>query len=175
MPGIKIPLPVVPGLDVAGDIVAVGPGVSGWDVGARVVVDPMNRIEGGLIGETTNGGLAELCRVRAHQLIRIPDGVSYADAAVLPTAYGTALRMMYTNGNIGPGEKVLILGASGGVGVCCVQLAKLAGAEVIAAAGSEEKAERLRAIGADHAINYQEKDFVAEVHAMFGKPAAAQA
>jgi alcohol dehydrogenase len=170
MPGIKIPLPVVPGLDVAGDIVAVGPGVAGWDVGTRVLADPTNRVEGGLIGETTHGGLAELCRVRAHQLIRIPDGVSYEDAAVLPTAYGTAVRMMYTNGNVGPGEKVLILGASGGVGVCCVQLAKLVGAEVIAAAGSDEKAGRLRAIGADHAINYQEEDFVAEVHAMFGKP-----
>jgi alcohol dehydrogenase len=170
MPGIKIPLPVVPGLDVAGDIVAVGPGVAGWDVGTRVLADPTNRVEGGLIGETTHGGLAELCRMRAHQLIRIPDGVSYEDAAVLPTAYGTAVRMMYTNGNVGPGEKVLILGASGGVGVCCVQLAKLVGAEVIAAAGSDEKAGRLRAIGADHAINYQEKDFVAEVHAMFGKP-----
>jgi alcohol dehydrogenase len=170
MPGIRIPLPVVPGLDVAGDIIAVGPGVSGWEIGARVLVDPMNRVEGGLIGETTNGGLAELCRVRAHQLIRIPDGVDYADAAVLPTAYGTALRMMYTNGHVGSGEKVLILGASGGVGVCCVQLAKLAGAEVIAAAGSDEKARRLRAIGADHAINYRDKDFVAEIHAMFGKP-----
>jgi alcohol dehydrogenase len=130
----------------------------------------MNRLEGGLMGETTHGGLAELCRVRAHQLIRIPDGVSYADAAVLPTAYGTAVRMMYTNGHVATGEKVLILGASGGVGVCCVQLAKLAGAEVIAAAGSDEKAERLRAIGADRTINYQEKDFVAEIHAMFGKP-----
>jgi alcohol dehydrogenase len=170
MPGIKIPLPVIPGLDVAGDIIAVGPGVSGWAVGTRVLVDPMNRLEGGLMGETTHGGLAELCRVRAHQLIRIPDGVSYADAAVLPTAYGTAVRMMYTNGHVAAGEKVLILGASGGVGVCCVQLAKLAGAEVIAAAGSDEKAERLRAIGADRTINYQEKDFVAEIHAMFGKP-----
>ena len=62
-------------------------------------------------------GLAELCRARAHQLIRIPDGVSFSDAAALPVAYGTALRMMVTNGQVAKGEKVLILGASGGVGV----------------------------------------------------------
>lgn len=170
MPGIKIPLPAILGLDVAGEIVAIGPGVQGWSVGDRVVVDPINRVEGGLMGETTHGGLAELCRARAHQLIRIPDGVSFVDAAALPCAYGTALRMMYTNGAVARGEKVLILGASGGVGVCCLQLAKLAGAEVIACAGSDEKAARLKALGADHTINYVERDFVKEIYARYGKP-----
>jgi alcohol dehydrogenase len=169
MPGIKVPLPVIPGLDVAGEIVALGPGVSGWATGDRVLADPTNRIEGGLIGETTHGGLAELCRVRAHQLIRIPDGVGFADAAVLPTAYGTAMRMMHTNGHVTKGEKVVVLGASGGVGVCCVQLAKLAGAEIVACAGSDAKTRRLKEIGADHTVNYLEKDFVAEVHALYGK------
>jgi alcohol dehydrogenase len=135
-----------------------------------VLVDPMNRVAGGLIGETTHGGLAEFCAVPEHQLIALPHDVSFDDAAVLPTAYGTALRMMYANGHVASGEKVLVLGASGGVGVCCVQLAKLAGAEVIACAGSDEKAARLRAIGADRTINYTEKDFVTEVHAMYGKP-----
>ncbi|CAN5519496.1 zinc-binding dehydrogenase [soil metagenome] len=170
MPGIKIPLPVIPGLDVAGEIAELGANVEGWAVGDRVLVDPMNRVEGGLIGETLHGGLAEYCRVPVHQLIRLPGNVSFADAAALPTAYGTALRMMYTNGRIQPGEKVLVLGASGGVGVGCVQLAKLAGAEVIACAGSDEKAERLKALGADHTINYNAKDFVAEIHALYGKP-----
>lgn len=170
MPGIKIPLPVIPGLDVSGEIVEVGADVQGWQRGDRVLVDPMNRVAGGLIGETTHGGLAEFCAVPEHQLIALPDNVSFDDAAVLPTAYGTALRMMYTNGRIDNGEKVLVLGASGGVGVCCVQLAKLAGAEVIACAGSDEKAVRLQAIGADRTINYNEKDFVAEVHSMYGKP-----
>jgi NADPH:quinone reductase-like Zn-dependent oxidoreductase len=66
---------------------------------------------------------------------------------------------------------VLILGASGGVGVCCVQLAKLAGATVIAATGSQEQAARLRALGADHIINYAEQDFVQAVYALYGKPA----
>lgn len=170
MPGIKLSLPVVPGLDVAGEIVEIGPGVTGWKPGDRVVVDPINRREGGVVGETVNGGLAEYCRVRAHQLIAIPDNVSFEDAAVLPTAYATAHRMMFTNGHVAAGERVAILGASGGVGVCCVQLAKLAGAEVIAFAGSEEKLTRLRALGADHAIDYTEKDFVAEIHALYGKP-----
>ncbi len=171
MPGIKIAMPAIMGLDTAGEIVAIGHGVDGWALGDRVVVDPINRVEGGLMGETVHGGLAELCRARAHQLIRIPEGVSYLDAAALPCAYGTALRMMYTIGQVKAGEKVLILGASGGVGVCCLQLAKLAGAEVIACAGTDAKGERLRALGADHVINYAEQDFMKEVYTRFGKPA----
>ena len=171
MPGIKIAMPAIMGLDVAGEIVAVGPGVQGCSVGDRVLVDPINRVEGGLMGETVHGGLAELCRARAHQMIRIPEGVGFAEAAALPCAYGTALRMMYTIGQVKTGERVLILGASGGVGVCCVQLAKLAGAEVIACAGTDAKGERLRVLGADHVINYAKQDFVKEVFARFGKPA----
>src|SRR5205085_8111768 len=114
MPGIKIPMPAIMGLDVAGEIAEVGSGVTGWKQGDRVLVDPINRVEGGLMGETVHGGLAELCRARAHQLVKIPEGVSFADAAALPVAYGTALRMMVTNGHVSKGEKVLILGASGG-------------------------------------------------------------
>lgn len=170
MPGIKVPMPAIMGLDVAGEIAEVGPGVTGWKKGDRVLVDPINRVEGGLMGETVHGGLAELCKARAHQLVRIPEGVSFADAAALPVAYGTALRMMVTNGHVAKGEKVLILGASGGVGVCCLQLAKLAGAEVIACAGTDAKAQRLRELGADKTINYIEKDFMKEVFAMYGKP-----
>lgn len=170
MPGIKVPMPAIMGLDVAGEIAEVGPGVIGWRKGDRVLVDPINRVEGGLMGETVHGGLAELCRARAHQLVRIPDGVSFTDAAALPVAYGTALRMMVTNGHVAKDEKVLILGASGGVGVCCLQLAKLAGAEVIACAGTDAKAKRLAELGADRTINYTEKDFVKEVYAMYGKP-----
>ncbi len=159
MPGIRIAMPAIMGLDVAGEIAAIGPGVSGWKLGDRVLGDPINRVEGGLTGETVHGGLAEYCRLRAHQLVRIPDGVSFEQAAALPCAYGTARRMMHTNGHVAAGEKVLILGASGGVGVCCVQLAKAAGATVIAATGSEDKAARLRALGADHTINYAEAGF----------------
>ncbi|MBM3645918.1 MAG: zinc-binding dehydrogenase [Alphaproteobacteria bacterium] len=170
MPGIKVPMPAIMGLDVAGEIAEVGPGVEGWRRGDRVLVDPINRVEGGLMGETVHGGLAELCRARAHQLIRIPDGVSFADAAALPVAYGTALRMMRTNGHVAAGERVLILGASGGVGVCCVQLAKIAGAEVVACGGTDEKCARLAELGADRTINYVREDFVAATQALYGKP-----
>ena len=171
MPGIKVPLPVIMGLDVAGEIASVGPGVVDWKVGDRVLADPINRVEGGLLGETTNGGLAELCRVRAHQLVRLPGTVDFVHAAALPVAYGTALRMMRTIGHVAAGEKVLILGASGGVGVCCVQLAKAAGAEVVACAGTPAKAERLRAMGADHVINYTDEDFMKAAWGLHGKPA----
>ena len=171
MPGIKVPLPAIMGLDCAGDIAEVGPGVEGWSAGDRVLIDPRNRVEGGLMGETIHGGLAELCRARAHQLIRIPDQVSYVDAAALPCAYGSALRMMYTIGGVAKGERVLILGASGGVGVCSIQLAKLAGATVIACAGTTEKLAKLKQLGADYTVNYVERDFVREVYALYGKPA----
>src|SRR5450432_3028703 len=100
MPGIKVPMPCIMGLDVAGEIAGTGAGVTGWKRGDRVLIDPINRVEGGLMGETIHGGLAELCRAKAHQLIKIPDGVSFADAAALPVAYGTALRMMRTNGHV---------------------------------------------------------------------------
>ena len=99
----------------------------------RVELDDDCRGEhGGLIGEMSHGGLAELCRVPAHHLVALPQDISYEDAACLPVAYATALRMMYTIGRVKAGDKVLILGASGGVGSCCVQLAKLAGCTVIA-------------------------------------------
>lgn len=171
MPGIKVPMPAIMGLDVAGAIVEIGAGVKGWSVGDRILIDPINRVEGGLMGETIHGGLAEFCRARAHQLVRIPEGVAYRDAAALPVAYGTALRMMFANGRVGEGEKVLILGASGGVGVCCLQLAKMVGAEVMACAGSDAKAEKLRQLGADHVVNYVERDFVQAVYEHYGKPA----
>ncbi len=171
MPGIRIPMPAIMGLDVAGEIAALGANVAGWKVGDRVLGDPINRLEGGLTGETVHGGLAEYCRLKAHQLVAIPEGIGFEAAAALPCAYGTARRMMFTNGRVTAGEKVLILGASGGVGVCCVQLAKLAGATAIAATGSHEKTARLRAVGADHIVNYAEEDFVQAIYALYGKPA----
>ena len=170
MPGIKLGLPVIPGLDVAGEVAEIGPKVDGWNVGDRVLVDPINRVEGGLQGETVDGGLAELCRVRAHQLIPIPEGVSFAQAASLPVAYGTAHRMMFFNGNVKAGEKMLVLGASGGVGTCCVLLGKKMGMEVISCAGSQDKLDRLKELGSDHVLNYNEVDFRKEINEMYGKP-----
>ena len=171
MPGIKVPMPCIMGIDFAGVITALGPDVSGWAVGDRVMIDPVDRVGGGgLIGEVRHGGLAEYCAVPAHNLVRLPDNVSYEAAACLPVAYGTALRMMVTIGQVKAGERVLILGASGGVGTCCVQLAKLAGAEVIVCASSREKLERLKQLGADHTIDYANEDFVKWVYGKYGKP-----
>ncbi|MFT5391641.1 MAG: alcohol dehydrogenase [Gammaproteobacteria bacterium] len=170
MPGIKLNLPVIPGLDIAGEIAELGTEVTGWSVGERVLIDPVNRVEGGLMGETVHGGLAEYCRVPAHQLVRMPDAVSFEDAASLPVAYGTAHRMMHTIGKISAGEKVLVLGASGGVGTCCVLLAKMAGAEVIACASTEQKLARLKELGADHGINYSTENYTKWVHEQYGKP-----
>ena len=172
MPGIKIEFPLITGSDVAGEIQAVGANVERWTVGDRVLVDPI-RLEDnrpGMIGETSPGGRAQLLAVHASQLIRMPDNVSFEAAASLPLAYGTAFRMMVTRGSVQAGEKVLVLGASGGVGTGCVLLAKRAGCEVIACTSANEKLERLRAIGADHVINYGKHDFRKEIYRICGKP-----
>jgi alcohol dehydrogenase len=157
MPGIKVPLPVIIGLDMAGEIAEVGAGVGNWKPGRRVLVNPLNKRKG-LTGEMLDGGMAEYCLVAADQLVAMPDGVSFTDAAALPVAYGTAHRMLVTHKTVEPGKRVLVLGASGGVGTGCVILAKLLGAEVIACASSAEKLARLKTLGADHAVNYRDTD-----------------
>lgn len=172
MPGIKVPMPIIMGLDFAGEIVELGEGVEGgWKVGDRVMIDPSDRKTfGGVLGEMRHGGLAEYCAVPDHHLVPLPDDVSYEVAAALPVAYGTAWRMMNTIGKIRADDRVLILGASGGVGTCCVQLAKMAGAEVIAAASTPEKLARLKDLGADHLLDYKQDDFMKWVFTQFGKP-----
>jgi alcohol dehydrogenase len=170
MPGIKIPMPLIMGIDLSGEIESIGAGVKDWAVGDRVVVDPEDRESFRLVGEMLNGGLAQFCVVPASLLVRLPDEVSFAEAAALPVAYSTAYHMIVTRGNIQAGETVLILGASGGVGSCCVQLAKLAGAHVIVAASSQEKLDRLFGIGADRGINYATEKFQDQVIALYGKP-----
>jgi len=170
MPGIKVPLPVIIGLDLAGEIAHVGGGVEGWKPGDRVLVNPVNKKKG-LMGEMLDGGMAEYCLVAADQLVAMPDGVSFAEAASLPVAYGTAHRMLITHKTIKAGDRVLILGASGGVGTGCVILAKLLGAEVIACASSEEKMARLKELGADHTIDYTKVDFSKWAVEKYGKPA----
>src|SRR5262245_34233542 len=128
MPGIKVPMPCIMGIDFAGDIAALGPGVNDWEVGDRVLIDPVDRVGGGgLLGEVRPGGLAEFCAVPTHHLVRLPPSISYEAAACLPVAYGTALRMMVTIGQVKAGEEGLILGASGGVGTCGGPLAKFEG------------------------------------------------
>ena len=169
MPGIKVPLPVIIGLDIAGEIAEVGPGVSGWKTGDRVLVNPLNRKKG-LMGEMLDGGMAEYCLVGADQLIAMPSGVTFEEAASLPVAYGTAHRMLVTHQTVKAGERVLVLGASGGVGTGCVILAKLLGAEVIACASSAEKLDRLKALGADEVVNYRDTDWSKWAIEKYGKP-----
>jgi len=174
MPGIKVPLPIVIGSDIAGEIAELGPGVNGWAAGDRVLVDPLPVADEGapkgMIGEMYDGGRAEYCLAWAPQLVKLPDDVNFETAASLPLAYATAHRMMVTIGQVKAGETVVVLGASGGVGTACVLLAKLAGARVIACAGSADKAERLKALGADHVVNYREQKVMDAVHALVGKP-----
>src|SRR3954470_6167206 len=167
MPDLPTQMPRIPGGDIAGTVREVGQGVSPDWVGKRVVLCPRFP-GGGVLGEHGNGGLAEYISVDARQLIDIPDGVSFKDAAALPIAYGTSHRMLFTRGALMKGEKILILGASGGVGVSCLQFAKMVGAEVFAITSSEEKAKKLKAIGADHAI-VSTGDFSKEVWAATGK------
>ena len=170
IPGLKTPLPMIPGADIAGQIVELGDSVdrSRWRVGNRVTVIPNQPT--GMMGETKRGGCSELVAVEQDYLLPIPDAVSFVEAACLPVAYGTALRMIETRGQLQRGDKVLILGASGGVGTCCVQLAKSIGCEVIACASSDWKLARLKELGADHTINTSTQNYVVEIYRMYGKP-----
>jgi alcohol dehydrogenase len=172
MPGIKIPLPIIIGSDVAGEVVAWGDGVEGWHVGDRVLIDPLPSAENGgkMIGEGFDGGRAEYCLAHDSQLIPIPEDVDHTVAASIPLAYATAHRMMDTRGQVSHDDTVLVLGASGGVGTACVLLAKLVGARVIACASSDAKLARLTDLGADHVINYVEQDMRKAVWELVDKP-----
>lgn len=169
MPGIKVPLPVVIGLDMAGEIAEIGAGVTGWKVGDRVLVNPVNKKKG-LLGEMMDGGMAEYCLVAADQLIAMPAGVSFEQAASLPVAYGTAHRMLITHDTVKAGERVIVLGASGGVGTGCVILAKHLGAHVIACASSDAKLRKLKEMGADEVIDYNKTDWSKWAVEKYGKP-----
>jgi alcohol dehydrogenase len=169
MPGIKVPLPVIIGLDMAGEIAEVGGGVSGWKPGDRVLVNPVNKKKG-LMGEMLDGGMAEYCLVAADQLVRMPEGVSFEQAASLPVAYGTAHRMLITHNTVKEGDRVIVLGASGGVGTGCVLLAKMLGAQVIACASSESKLQALKDMGADEVVDYTKVDWSKWAVEKYGKP-----
>jgi alcohol dehydrogenase len=167
MPGFPVPLPFISGGDIAGEITAVGPRVSGWNVGDRVALHPVTHE--GMMGEEIPGGMAEYVRVPTENLIRLAPGLDFATAAAVPIAYGTAIRMLFGIGKIESSDLVLVLGASGGVGIACVQIAKMLGARVIAAAGSEEKCKKLRETGADYTIDYSKQDFSREAWTLSGK------
>jgi alcohol dehydrogenase len=168
MPGLPVTMPRIPGGDIAGVVQSVGPGVGREWVGRRVLIDPHIK-PGGALGEHANGGLCERIAVEAENLIHMPDAVSFEQAAALPIAYGTAHRMLITRGRLQAGELVLILGASGGVGTGCVQIAKNLKARVIACASSAGKLRRLAELGADYLIDYTQEDFSRKAWEISGK------
>jgi len=168
MPGLPVTMPRIPGGDISGVVHSVGVGVAREWVGRRVLIDPHIK-PGGALGEHANGGLCERIAIEAENLIRMPDAVTFEQAAALPIAYGTAHRMLITRGKLQAGELVLILGASGGVGTGCVQIAKNLKARVIACASSADKLRRLKELGADHVIDYTKDDFSKKAWEISGK------
>lgn len=181
LPGVKIPLPRVPGADAAGVIVEPA---AGFKKGDRVLVDPGKccwRCEfcGGdnnsmcpeysIIGEHEDGCYAERVAIPATNVIALPDSIDFETAAAAPLVYLTAYRMLMTRARVRAGEDVLVLGAGAGVGTACLQIAKLAGARVIATARGDEKCAKLAALGADHVIDYAKEDFSKAVRRLTDK------
>ncbi len=167
---LKVPFPMAPCGDFAGEIIERGDAVDPrWQVGQRVSGYPI--LPGkGMMGEVTMGAACEVVAIPQQNLVTLPDGLSFEHAAALPVAYGTAYRMMTMRGQVKAGERVLILGATGGVGVACLQLAKAVGAEVTACGGGVWKGEKLREIGADHVIDTSKDDFLSAARDLVGKP-----
>jgi alcohol dehydrogenase len=171
LPGLPCPLPMTPCADGAGEIVDCGESVdrTRWPIGTRVSILPI--WPGlGVVGETLPGLAAEFCAVPETALLPLPDALSFVDAACLPTAYGTAHHMLFNQARIARGERILILGAGGGVGTACIQLARLAGAEIVAVAASDTALPHLDALGAHHIVNSRRQDLLGEVVRLFGKP-----
>lgn len=166
-PGLKLPLPHVGGTDLAGVVAEVAPDVRGVAVGDEVIVNPglnfeadeegNQRIPDGvsIVGETRWGGLAQQCVVPATHVLPKPAGMSWEEAAALPLTAITATQMVKRRARVGPGDKVLIIGAGGGVSVMALQIAKALGAWVVATTGGAEKVEKVRALGADEVIDYK--------------------
>lgn len=168
VPGIKVELPHISGGDVVGELDAVGPGVDADLHGRLFLIDPL--IGHAALGEDRRGGLAEYVVVPAENLIALPKDTTHPEYfASLPIAYGTAHRMLFTRAQLQPGETVLVLGAAGGVGVACVQLAARIGCRVIACSSSTSKLERLRALGAAQVIDTATTDFSAQTWRLTGR------
>lgn len=141
----KPEMPFAPGHEVAGDVTEVGEGVTAFKKGDRV------------IGMTGHGGYADEVVVDVGSLLKMPDNMSYIDGAAFTMTYGTSYYALKQRGELKPGETLLVLGAAGGVGLAAVELGKLMGAKVIAAAGSDEKLELTKKYGAEGLINYSKE------------------
>ena len=150
------PLPFTPGMEVGGVVREVGAGVSHVKPGDRV------------LASVGRGGYAEEVVAEAEIVHRIPDGMDFVTAAGFPVAYSTSHGAFAWRGRLRAGEWVLVLGASGGVGLTAVEIAKAMGATVIAAAGGAEKLAVAKRAGADHLINYTSEDLRDRVKAITG-------
>ena len=137
----------VPGLEIAGEVSEVGSGTSIFKAGDRVCA------------LVAGGGYAEYCTVPEGQCILIPENLSFIEAASLPETYFTVWSNVFDRGRLQPGEKLLVHGGSSGIGVTAIQLAKAWGAAVFVTAGSDEKCEACKKLGADYAINYRKEKF----------------
>ncbi|TAG00972.1 MAG: NADPH:quinone oxidoreductase family protein [Burkholderiales bacterium] len=154
---IKPPTPFVPGAEYAGVVHSVGEGVTHFKVGDRVIAP---------IGQ---GGFAEYAEAPAVRLAPLPPAMSFDEGASFVFTYATTLHALQDVGALKPGETVLILGASGGVGTAAIQLAKLMGAIVIAAASNDEKLALCKSLGADHLVDYTKENWREQVTAIVGK------
>lgn len=178
-----VPLPHISGTEVAGEIVAVGPGVTGWKPGDRVVVDPILHCgqcaacrvgntnmcrHSRVFGVQTPGGYAEYAVAPARQLLALPGKLSYLEAASVAVTGPTAWHMLRRRADLRLGEDVLIIAAGSGIGVLGMQIAALAGARVIATAGSEDKILQARALGADLVVNHSDPSWPDQVRDFTG-------
>lgn len=183
----NIPLPRIPGADAAGVVLECGPGVSEELLGQRVLIDPgyttadtIEVLRGepslspsyGILGESCDGTYRDRLVVPARNCLPIPTSWSFAQAASFPLTALTAWRMCVVRGGLKPGEDVLILGAAAGVGVMCIQIAKLCGCRVIAAASTQEKLDLCASLGADELIPYADVNWVKETRRLTGKRGA---
>lgn len=177
-PGLELDMPHVGGSDIAGRVAQLGAGVTGWSEGDPVVVNPARgcdsceHCEAGeiclcprfhIIGEHVAGGLVERIAVPAANLYRRPDDYPAERAAAAPLVFQTAWRALIGRARLGPGETVLITGASGGVSTAGIQIAKLAGATVFAVTSGPDNIARVANLGADLVIDRLEEDFAKRV------------
>ena len=185
VPGHEFPLPLVPGSEIAGDVDAVGPGVEGVEPGTPTLVAPAvscghcaRCVSGedhlcrgyGILGEHRDGGYAEHVVVPRRNVLPLPRGLSYVEAAATPLVFLTAWHMLVARAKLARGEDVLIHAAGSGVSSAALQIARLLGARrIVATAGSDEKLARARELGATHTVNYREADFVAAAREATGR------
>jgi alcohol dehydrogenase len=171
----KRQLPLVVGAEASGEIAAVGPGVSQFKPGQKVVMygamtcgkcvncregrDNLCENVGGVLGFHIDGFARDLINMPARLVVPVPDGVSLRDAACAPIAFGTTEHMLFDNARLKPGETILVHAAGSGIGSVAIKMAKALGCTVITTVGDDDKAEKAKALGADHVINYKKDRF----------------